>query len=200
MERHPTDRGLSNARLFTLLFIFLGVPGVLVMVVFTPTGLIVPSPSATASGPAAAAVQEAPTAMPTPPDTPTASPTPVPQPSTTAPLDDATREKVFLATLTQQGVDVRTSTQEGSTFYLGYYGSATEAEIAMEIGAISGSYAAVVEDGWPITRLVVVVYRVDGSAAGAFYIEREWGLAYMDGRLSGEEYFELVVSTLEVDE
>lgn len=82
----------------------------------------------------------------------------------------------------------------GQWFEVGYETAATDrASFRAEVRHVVESYAAYVAAGGESERLQVTV-RVDGDAAGSYYVEREW-VAGSDGS-PGEDVVERVLGTV----
>lgn len=131
------------------------------------------------------------------------APSPTPAPDTATPtvdpdMIDAAGELGLLSTIQDAGVDVKGTERDGDVYYLAYYGSVREADIASEIGSIAGAYAGVVDNGWEVQRLNVLVYRSDDTVAAVYYIQAAWAQSFMDGDLSRGEYLSRVTSTVTI--
>lgn len=71
-------------------------------------------------------------------------------------------------------------------------------QLAYEMGVVAGVYASYVETGSAPPVLDVEVYeRDEQTVAGWYWIEREWAEDYNAGNITGEEYSERILETVE---
>ncbi|WP_160046324.1 hypothetical protein [Natrialba sp. INN-245] len=70
--------------------------------------------------------------------------------------------------------------------------------LRMEIDEVGEAYAHYVENGEdPPDWLTVDVYEQDGTFGGWYYIESEWAHQYNQGDITGEQYLQLVLATVD---
>lgn len=116
-------------------------------------------------------------------------------------LTEAEAEQVFQTTLISEGIDPdRAEHTESPVGFTVEYASTvqTQQQLVEEIGYVSGAYAAIVGEGQGEGGMIVYVYNPQGELAFTYFVNDEWAQAYYDDEMSGEEYGERILGTLEI--
>lgn len=88
-----------------------------------------------------------------------------------------------------------------NTVILDYRSSASNTEeLAGEMGGVAGAFAAGIEEGWGVDGLQVNVHGMDGKPVGEYVIEAAWATKYNTDEYTWEEYFGLIVDSIETYE
>lgn len=108
---------------------------------------------------------------------------------------------VMETVLDQQGVEVEVRETSDGNLRADYYSTATtEEELAQDLGAIAGAYAAAVDNGHDSEHLSIEVRTPDGQPVGMYTARASDAQAYMDGEISAEVYALRVLESGEVYE
>lgn len=104
----------------------------------------------------------------------------------------------FEEALRSREIDVEEVSEDGATLSLEYVQD-PEGGVLGPFGAVVGTYAALVEEGYEGDVLEVEMLDPDTEPFGSYDVRTEWAEAYNDGELSTAEYGEKAMKTIETE-
>ena len=141
-----------------------------------------------------------PTPTPTPEYTPTSTPGPTPQPQL---ADDDAYVDRLQTNLEDEGIqteayEIYTDPNGDKGLIFGYRESPNPSfeEFKESPRVITLEVVNLVEKGWDLEKVLVLMGDSDGNAVGQFHIEREWIDDYLDGDISKKELFDKVFDSV----
>jgi len=140
-----------------------------------------------------------PTPTPTPEHTPTSTPesTPTPQPDDDDAYIDRLQTNLEDEGIPTEAFEIYTDPDGDKGLIFGYRESpnASPQEIKESHRVITLEIVNLVEKGWDLEHILVLIGNPDGYALGQMHIEREWIDDYLDGDISESELFDRVFNT-----
>lgn len=103
--------------------------------------------------------------------------------------------------LASEGIDVDIHETANGDLHANYYSTASDKEeLAADLGAIAGTYSAVVDGGHPSEQLTIEIRTNAGQPVGEYVVTASDAQAFANGDITAEEYARRVLSSGEVYE
>lgn len=115
--------------------------------------------------------------------------------------DDDYWQFIFETTAEADGIPLDNTVLDSDQFVIEYTPHGRPGDVLLtDIGTFVGGYSTIIEAGYARERMIVRLYERDGTEAGSYDIKSNWIQSWVDGEMTGDELFDLILDTVEINQ